>query len=917
MSVSKRPTRTATLIGVLVAVALVTATVCGVWRNPVEEPLPPRAIEESRRSDHGLDSNKGVKLDTGLADQDSQSAHREQLAGHGPPTAVSKSVKGGISGVVRDSFHRVVPRASVRAFFRGKQVAQGLAGPNGRYELPRIPSITERQKTDSFMGFHSFVLEASARGFFPHRRRFRGETSTDFVLGRPGVLSGRVILVDPGAGAVGARVTARLQPPSSGAPGGALTDSRGAFRIPGLKPGTYKVAAAKGSRLFHADTSVEVRSGEESSCTILLRQGANVTGKVVDESTALPIENAAVFCDLTRKRSTTDAQGRFVFVGVPTGLEHVDSERRVYHRKWFRAHAKDYVHREFNVDLQAADKRLGIHTVVKLTRKSVVTGTVVGPDSQPVAGASVRTTTHEEAISDDTGFFRLCVRPNERFRIIARKVGFCPAVSSELGPEAVESRPKVQLKLGNGATLLVRVKDDSGAPIAHAKVILLDRDQNLGIRREATTDQGGEARVLEIPEETYRLSVHAEDCVPATIEEMRVLGGSDSGLSVSLRRGKIISGRVVDDRGCGMEGVRVVAFPVSRSNAAGSTKSASSGRDGAFRIGGLASGRWYLRFHKIGCFADESSRTVESGVTDLVINPGFYEPLEIQGRIIADRKSAGAGGQEVRAYLCGAGPASYSGSHRVRVSCEEGRFRLRGLRAGTYCLEAVTSGGLVMAKPTQVTLRKHRGRPLVVELRADTELPRPIQGRVEGPAGAPVPNARVAAYLCNGTHEWPVDECLASIEGEFRLKLFRPGQYRLEASHPKFVRCSSVAHLLPRGAARHMIKMASTSATLRVRVLDRQGRPIRGATVLIRRPNGQVLEPDAFKYEKLFRQLREREAGIQRLGFLLSYHLTNENGEVSRRFLPQGAHIVEVRGVGRMKIDLPSSGLFQVTIREQ
>jgi protocatechuate 3,4-dioxygenase beta subunit len=114
------------------------------------------------------------------------------------------------------------------------------------------------------------------------------------------------------------------------------TDDRGVYRLFGLEPGRYVVAAFSGpARTFHPDAAeqarariVEVKSGEEAA-NIDIKvappvKGYVVTGRVVEADTGKPVPGIEVRCDATTQSATrwwgsveSDSLGRFRFENVP------------------------------------------------------------------------------------------------------------------------------------------------------------------------------------------------------------------------------------------------------------------------------------------------------------------------------------------------------------------------------------------------------------------------------------------------------------------------------------------------------------------------------------------------------------------------------------------------------------------------
>jgi protocatechuate 3,4-dioxygenase beta subunit len=125
------------------------------------------------------------------------------------------------------------------------------------------------------------------------------------------------------------------------------TDDRGVYRIFGLEPGRYLVAAlGSGRSTFHPDAVekaqakiVEVKSGEEAANIdikiALPVKGYVVTGRVVEADTNKPVPDVEIQYSATTQNATdrgyaeTDSLGRFRFENVPPNSYRSDifSER--------------------------------------------------------------------------------------------------------------------------------------------------------------------------------------------------------------------------------------------------------------------------------------------------------------------------------------------------------------------------------------------------------------------------------------------------------------------------------------------------------------------------------------------------------------------------------------------------------------
>lgn len=223
----------------------------------------------------------------------------------------------------------------------------------GRYRLTDVPPGSCRVSVFA----PAFVIEGESLYFSPGKtvNVAEGENveNVDFSLSRGAVITGKVTdqkdrpVIDRPVMVFKLDAKGELQRPDIERSRG-YTDDRGVYRIFGLEPGRYLVAAFGGKRpTFHPDAVekaqakiVEVKSGEEAvSIDIKIAppvKGYLVTGRVVESDTNKPVPGIEVRCDANTQGATgwhdyveTDSLGRFRFESVPPNSysAFIESER--------------------------------------------------------------------------------------------------------------------------------------------------------------------------------------------------------------------------------------------------------------------------------------------------------------------------------------------------------------------------------------------------------------------------------------------------------------------------------------------------------------------------------------------------------------------------------------------------------------
>lgn len=289
------------------------------------------------------------------------------LRAQAAPKEPLKIARGSISGRVtikeKGMFGVAVALRKVEPGNTSERIPRAMTDQDGFYRITNVAPGT-------------YDVSPSAPAFVPaNARDSRNKTvligedenveNIDFTLARGGVITGRVTDADGRpvieqqvsifrAGDFEQRQGARQQPqPQIFAAGGAPTDDRGIYRVFGLMPGRYKVAAGRGEKtfsgsistgrlnytqVFHPDatdqtkaTVIEVGEGTEATnIDITLGrplQTFTVAGRVVDGEKNLPAPNVRLVfqrqigqrVEFTNTVAMSNAQGEFVKEGLVPG----------------------------------------------------------------------------------------------------------------------------------------------------------------------------------------------------------------------------------------------------------------------------------------------------------------------------------------------------------------------------------------------------------------------------------------------------------------------------------------------------------------------------------------------------------------------------------------------------------------------
>jgi protocatechuate 3,4-dioxygenase beta subunit len=474
--------------------------------------------------------------------------------------------------------------------------------------------------------------------------------------------------------------------------GEATTDAKGRFRIEGLAPGRYKVAAgARGFGLGSRVTAVPAPAVQ-----VFLFPGGWITGKVSGPARR-PVAGALVSAEPDSPiplRSAapvkSDASGRFEIVGLREGLH-----RLVVRHPAFAPGGAPPVFVEKGVEARA-DVVLSVGVAV---RGRIVNGmgeplrgrvVVQELEGQPAPSAGDRL--QAEAGAD--GRFRLDRLPPGSHVLAA----VAPGYVAQQVPVGLDTRDREtdvgEVTLEAGFRIQGHVKDKAGRPVPAARVEAV-QDRTAGIpmaslepeRSEGSTGADGSFVVTASSPGTYRITARASGFGAAV---KRVEAGAEV-VQLVLEPAGGIMGLVVDDRDRPVDGFQVSARPTRRD-------SSSSMR--GLPVERQPDGRFLLRDVGEGPYALDvwAADRVPANVPNVVVAPGATTDVgrirliaggTIRGSVV-DSAGRAVAGARLRADGSRAS-AVYQAAPDV-VTDTTGAFELRGIAPGAVVVTATHPG---------------------------------------------------------------------------------------------------------------------------------------------------------------------------------------------------------------------------------
>jgi len=306
------------------------------------------------------------------------------------------------------------------------------------------------------------------------------------------------------------------------------------------------------------------------------------------------------------------------------------------------------------------------------------------------------------------GSFRIEGVPAGEVSLSAGGPGFVRAEGPSFPLAAGETKDGIEIEMTPPCSVAGRVLDPQGSPVPGAGVVVepwkegqeepppqYESWQNGSHgdpipaveRAMATTDAGGRFRLEGIAPGDLWVTAGSRD----HLDSWARARAGDEGAEVRLRAPLAIAGRVVDaDTGKPVPGISVTCWPEDYEDRLSRRgEEARTGEDGAFRLGGLAPGKF-----RISCRdpdprsarQDGGAEGVSAGTRDLEVRlaPG----LSLGGRVVDE---TGAPVEDLSVALDGESDEGGQGWIWGRRTGKDGTFRYSGLKPGPYGIRVGTN----------------------------------------------------------------------------------------------------------------------------------------------------------------------------------------------------------------------------------
>lgn len=740
---------------------------------------------------------------------------------------------------------------------------------------PLTPGMVEATATARGRIAAAANVELPADGFPPPLR---------LVLGEGGVVTGTVLAADdsPVADARVAHhgeealpllgdLASQLGPEmlAALANDGVRTDASGRYRLTGLAdPGEFLVIAA------HPDhspgTTRGVRMGDQDVVVRLAPLGGvrgtavAADGNPLPQFTATLLRTSFLVLRMPVRRETfAAADGAFAFARLAPGSYTL------------RLEAEGHSDVERSVDVQPGEP-LDVGALT-LAIAAEIRGVVLDLDDRPVPAALVRRrqgamadhpmlamfgAAGARAHSDDDGRFRLAPLPPGRLQLLATAAGFAPGRSERLELVAGQALDGVVIRLDHGGTIAGRLRVAPGQ--RPAEFLVLAQHQSTQASANADLADDGSFTITDLEPGPYAVQAMPHDL-------LQRLGGQDWKPGESLRLGETmqqVTDNVVSQR-CSVRAGAVTEVELDASDIALGARwvlrvryddgaavdglvEVTAMDDGRMRVAMLADGTATLARARPGPHRVQ----VRSGLTmapiggpqDVDFPAGRTEHVttlrlpagELRGRVVDAATGAPLRGAVVR--LLHAGAAELDDPLGMALTDDQGAFVFAGLRAGTYGLLAadpLNPGGSDAASRRD-GVRVVPGTPAEpIELRSAPAATAGVLVTTAG--GAPVAGATLLCLDADGHTLGAPALAVSGADGRAWFGGLPRGAARVVGRALDHAPAATPLLQLDPATPAEFTLVLPAGAPVTLLVVDRDGQPLRGATLTARCSGGPWL----------------------------------------------------------------------------
>lgn len=438
----------------------------------------------------------------------------------------------------------------------------------------------------------------------------------------------------------------------------------------------------------------------------------------------------------------------------------------------------------------------------ELAHSGELRGSVIDAERRPVPNAAIwlgrerhrwyRQGGHAQIVttSDAEGRFHLRGLPRELHLVGASASPYVPSdfKNVEVAMECAE----VEIVLsGRCGALRGRLVDELGTGVADAQIWCGERFGWLSsagqsfegpAARQLQSDAAGRFELIDLPTGPARVLARKEGYAPAA-ESVEISPGDFAELTLVMKQGCILRGRVQEDGDRAIAGARIEIFGAARFEEAVIVSDAT----GHFACLDFSPGLVQVQVSADG-FVDRRDVLHAAPGSELQLEAVLQRSLSISGHLVDE---AGQG-------LVGWGVTTTGADRRIYATQtkESGSFELTPLAPGSYELSAFSEQGRpVLAFPDLGRIQAG-SRELLLRVPRDA-FSASLRGRLIDATGT----ALEGVWIWCRTDLWPSEPCRTQSDGRFEFRDLAAGDYQLESRDVRYPSLRRAGIALAAGAA--------------------------------------------------------------------------------------------------------------------
>ncbi|SNV53378.1 Serine-aspartate repeat-containing protein D precursor [Corynebacterium imitans] len=648
-------------------------------------------------------------------------------------------------------------------------------------------------------------------------RGFTGQTTSTFTLKNDATENRDLSLTAQKASAYGwvkdedGNAVPNAEVTLSGASLKTTTNSNGYFNIPNIPDGQYTVEVAATERTVGTNASVTLKPGDNKNLDQILvnLHRRNATGRVLDEQNN-PVSGAELKLSgngQAEKTVKTDAEGNYRFEGLKPGTYTVEVKG-----------STAYGSGGGQLDIQPERDTEKDFKVSKNKATLSGWGSVVGSDEKPAnvelklwgkdadgkeRVVSTATTSEDGTFSFagvEAGTYAIEVVESDRFQggRTDANIDVKPGESKRFGLQMVYKT------------------------VTATGLVTLDREQlknvDVTVTQKATgktistrTDDQGRFTIMGLDHGAYTASIAAK---PGSYKEkqsaeVNIEPGKTGDLSISLASEPgNVEGTVTDNFGKPVAGAKVTA----------GNKSATTGKDGKYRIEGLSKGNVTVTV------ARSDQEKYSSASKSVEIQPEKTRTVDLQ--VARDRGTIIGTVKDDDGTVLADGKARVTGPNgfNKEVTISGGKYELGDLIAGKYTV-TVAKTALTDAKSEEVNVAPGQTATKNIEVR---RFQGAYQIRVFDDLGKPIQGAKVEVTGKGFKQQKQTDA-----KGDVSIENVPPGRYAYKVlAADEYGQASGDLNPIVEDSREALnVGVPPTDGRVEGTVLDDAGAPVVGATV--------------------------------------------------------------------------------------